>query len=209
MLARNTVPSDNRKITRDKKGKINAIIDSTRLLIETTGYETVTIRDIAVSAGVSVGLIYKYFPNGKFDIIKEISSQYVDEQLIQRPETVDFNDFPGYMRVVIKNMQQFIKKNNSLVKALTVAVLLDSEIVEEAKKVDIRDYNDISEFFGRFDGVDVGDNNSLEVLTDWIVMVKGIIIFSTIYPMSLRSEEALIDLMTDLSLKIWDYRKKP
>jgi len=208
MLTRNTVLSDKRKVTRDKKGKINAIIDSTRLLIDTMGYGTVTIRDIAVSAGVSVGLIYKYFPNGKFDIIKEISSRYVDERLIQQPETVDFNDFPGYMRAVIENMQQFIKENSSLVKALTVAVLLDSEIVEEAKKVDIRDYNDISEFFGRFDGVNVSDNNSLEVLTDWIVMVKGIIIFSTIYPVSLRSEEALIDLMTDLSLKIWGYRKK-
>jgi len=209
MLPRTTAPSEKRRITRDKKAKIDAIIDTTRSLIETMGYNKVTIRDIAASAGVSTALIYKYFPNGKFDIIKEISSRYVDEQLIKQPETVDFNDFPGYMRSVIKNMQQFIKENSSLVKALTVAVLLDGEIVEEVKKVDVKDYNFISELFGRFKGVDISGKNSLVLLADWVAMVKGIIIFSTIYPVALRSEDALTDLMTDLSLKIWGYRKKP
>ena len=43
----------------------------------------------------------------------------------------------------------------------------------------------------------------------WGVMVKSIILYNTIYPMVLTDEEALIDLMTDLSLKIWGYRKKP
>ncbi|WP_255334536.1 TetR/AcrR family transcriptional regulator [Methanosarcina sp. KYL-1] len=33
------------------------------MLIEIKGYENVTIRDIAEAAGVSIGLIYKYFPD--------------------------------------------------------------------------------------------------------------------------------------------------
>jgi AcrR family transcriptional regulator len=173
------------------------------------GYNKVTIRDIAASAGISTALIYKYFPNGKSDVIKGISSRYVDERLIKQPETIDFNDFPGYMRAVIKNMQLFTKENSSLVKPVTVAVLLDGEIVEEVKEFDVKDYNVISELFGRFDGVDISDKNSLELFADWVVTVKGIIIFSTIYPMALRSGEALTDLMTDLSLKIWGYQKKP
>jgi len=130
------------------------------------GYNKVTIRDIAASAGVSTALIYKYFPNDKVDIITRISSRYIDEQLLQQPETIDFNDFPGYMRAVIRSMQQFIKENSSLLKALTTAVLLDGEIAEEAKKVDVKDYNDISELFGHFDGVNVSDRNSLELLAD-------------------------------------------
>jgi AcrR family transcriptional regulator len=209
MQAKNTAPSERRRVTRNKKAKIDAIIDATRSLIETMGYNKVTIRDIAASAGVSLGLVYKYFPNGKFDIITAISSRYVSEQFITPPETIDFNDFPGYMRAVIRNMQQFAKENSALVKAVTVAVLLDGEIVEEVKKVEIKDYTFISELFGRFDGVDISDKNPLELLADWVSVVKGIIIFSTIYPVSLRSEEALIDLMTDLSLKIWGYKKRP
>jgi len=90
-----------------------------------------------------------------------------------------------------------------------MAALLDDEIADEIRKVDIKDYSAISDLFGRFDGVDIGDKNSLELLTDWGVMVKGIILYSTIFPMALRGEEGLTDLMTDLSLKIWGYRKKP
>jgi len=36
------------------------------MLIGTRGYEKVTIQDIANSASVSIGLIYKYFPDGKY-----------------------------------------------------------------------------------------------------------------------------------------------
>ena len=64
MLDRNAAPGEKRRITRDKKAKIYAIIGATRSLIETMGYNKVTIRDIAASAGVSIALIYKYFPNG-------------------------------------------------------------------------------------------------------------------------------------------------
>jgi len=54
-----------------------------------------------------------------------------------------------------------------------MAALLDDEIADEIRKVDIKDYSAISDLFGRFDGVDIGDKNSLEVLTDWGVVVKG------------------------------------
>jgi AcrR family transcriptional regulator len=209
MQATNTVPSDRRSVTRDKEAKISAIRDATLTLIGTKGYDKVTIRDIASSAGVSVGLIYLYFPNGKLDVIRDIGSRYVNEHFMKQPETIDFNDFPGYMRAAIKNMQQFTKENGAWVKAMTSAALLDDEIAEEQIKVDIKDNSSISELFGRFDGVDISDANSLELLTDWGVMVKGIILYSTIYPKVLRSEEAWTDLMTDLSLKMWGYRKKP
>ncbi|MGB8310590.1 MAG: hypothetical protein WCE81_01850 [Halobacteriota archaeon] len=143
------------------------------------------------------------------DVVKEISSRYVDEKLIKQSETINFNDFPGYMRAAIKNMQQFIKENSALVKAMTSAALHDDEIAEGLRKDEIKDYISISELFGRFVGVDIDDKNSLELLIDWGIMVKGIILYSTIYPMALRGEEALTDLLTDLSLKIWGYRKKP
>lgn len=90
---------------------------------------------------------------------------------------------------------------------MTVAALLDGEILEEAKNVDIKDYNTISEFFSRFNGVEIGDKNSLELLMKWGVTIKGILFFNTIYPVFIMDEEALTDLMVDLSLKIWGYQK--
>lgn len=210
MQAKKTVQDDGESIKRDKKAKIVSIQDATCMLIETKGYENVTIRDITEAAGVSIGLIYKYFPGGKYDILIEISSQYTDELLrIKQPETVDFYDFPGYIRDVIKNMQQYYKDNSSLIKALIMTSLLDSEILEEIQKTDVKDYKAVSEFFCRFNGVEIGDKNPLEVLVYWGLTVKSILLFSIIYLSSfpLISEEALTDLIVDLSLNIWGYQK--
>ena len=140
-----------KNVVRDKEAKIYSIVDAARTLIETTGYDEVTIRDIAASAGVSVGLIYKYFPGGKYDIIACIGSRYVEEQLVMKqPESIDFNDFPGYVRALIKNMQQFSKLNSSWMKAVATAAARDSEIADEMRKVDLKEYGAVFELFDRF-----------------------------------------------------------
>jgi len=208
MPATRITPNDKRSIIRDKEAKIRAILDATHALIGTKGYDRVTIKDIAVSAGVSVGLIYLYFPNGKLDIVREIPSRNVEKYLIERPETIDFNDFPGYMRAIITNMLQSTKENSALVKASISAALRDSGIAEGLRKLDLEDYNAISKLFVRFEGVDIDEVNSLKLVMHWGVMVKSIILYNTIYPVVVTDEEVLIDLMTDLSLKIWGYRKK-
>jgi AcrR family transcriptional regulator len=121
------------------------------MLIGAKGYENVTIQDIANSASVSIELIYKYFPNGKFDILKGIGHQYIEELLmIKQPENVDFNDFPGYMKTIIKNLQQLNKDNSTLVKALTIEELGDGEIINKVKKMDFKDYKAASDFFCPF-----------------------------------------------------------
>ena len=211
MQDKKNVQEDRNSTKRDKKAKIISIQDAMCMLIETKGYENVTIRDITEAAGVSIGLIYKYFPEGKSDILKEISYRYMDKLLrIKQPETIDFNDFPGYMRDIIKNMQQFYKDNSPLIKALTMATLNDSEIVDEIKKMDVKDYKAASEFFCSFSGVEISDKDPLEVFVYWGITVKSILLFSMIYLYStpLINEENLTDLMVDLSLKIWGYQKE-
>jgi AcrR family transcriptional regulator len=209
MLAKKIGSGNSTSVKRDKEAKIISIQNATCELIKTKGYEKVTIRDIAEAADVSIGLIYKYFPGGKFDILKELSRRYTNELfLLKQPDDIDFNDFPGYMRNVIKNMQQFSKDSSSLVKALTMAALLDGEIVNEVKKMDFEEYKIVSEFFCRFNGVDIGDKDPLELLIYWAITIKSIIFYSILYPLPLISEEALTDLMVDLSLRIWGYQAR-
>lgn len=199
-------------VKRDKKAKIISIQEATCMLIATKGYENVTIRDIAEAAGVSIGLIYKYFPGGKFDILKEISSRYTGELLMtNKPEDINFNDFPGYIRNVTSNILQYAKDNKVLVRALILSALLDVEIMEEYKKIDTmgfeyKKHKAASEFFCRFKGVEIGEKDPLGVFTDWEIMVDGIIFYTIYSPNLIRSEESLIDLMVDLSLKIWGYQ---
>ncbi len=113
------------------------------------------------------------------------------------------------MRAIIKNLQQLYKDNSSLIKALTMAALVDGEIVDEVKKMDLKDYKAASEFFVRFNEVKIGNKDPLELLMYWGIMVKNIILLNMISPVPFKNEEALTDLMVDLSLKIWGYRKAP
>ena len=93
-----------------------------------------TIQDIANKASVSTELIYKYFPDGKSDILKGIDHQYIDELLmIKQTEIVDFNDFPGYMRTIIKNLQQLYKDNSSLIKSLAMEAMVDGNCKRSQK----------------------------------------------------------------------------
>jgi hypothetical protein len=70
--------------------------------------------------------------------------------MIKQPEIVDFNDFPDYVRAIIINLQQLYKDNNSLIKALTMASLVDGEIRDEVKKMDFKDYKAAADFFCPF-----------------------------------------------------------
>ncbi len=209
-MNKKTVQDDEMSIEPDDKAKSISIQDTTRMLIGTKGYEKVTIQDIEDSANVSIGLIHKYFPDGEFDILKGINHQYTDELLmIKQPENVDFNDFPGYMKIIIKNLQQLNKDNSSLVKALTIAAPVDGEIRDEVKKMDFKDYKATADFFARFNNVKIGNKDPLELLMYWGIMIKGTILLNMIYPVPFTNEEVLTDLMIDLSLTIWGYRKIP
>src|SRR5271169_4779347 len=197
-------------IEPNDRAKINFIKDAMRMLIGAKGYAKVTIQDIANQANVSTELIYKYFPDGKFDILKGIGRQFTDEMLmIKQPEIVDFNDFPGYMRTIIKNLQRFYQDNSPMVKAMMMEALVDGEIVAEAKKMDFKDYKAAADFFARFNNVKIGDKDPLELLMYWGIMVKGISFLDMIYQVPFKNEEALTDLMIDLSLTIWGYQKTP
>ncbi len=208
MLAKKKGSGDRRPVTRDKEAKIDAIIEATRELIVSAGYDKVTIRDIAEKADVSVGLIYKYFPEGKFDIlIKGFGAQNIDGlMMIGRQEDIDYDDFPGYIRDIIVHWQEIMEANKPLIKALTIAALTEGEMAGDIKKVDIKDYLAIADIFSRFNGIDIGDKNPMEMLVYWGMTIKGILMLDLIYPVPFSNKSALTDLLVDLSLNIWGYK---
>jgi AcrR family transcriptional regulator len=54
--------------TRDKEGKIELILNTFSELVKREGYDSLSTRHIAREAGISVGIIYHYFPSGKHSI---------------------------------------------------------------------------------------------------------------------------------------------
>jgi len=196
-----------KKYERDKEAKIQRIISITKNLIEKNGYNNVSIRDIVKEAEVSIGLIYKYFPKGKIDILKHLSYQNMDEIFqINKHDKIDFEDFPGYMKETIQKMFELHKKNIKLIKAFTIAALMEDTILEDIETIDAEDYIIVTEFFNRFKGVTISNKDSVKVLTEWSITIKSLIFHSSVFPTIFNNDELLINMLVDISLKIWNYK---
>jgi hypothetical protein len=82
---------------------------------------------------------------------------------------------------------------------------MEDDVLEDIKTVKAEDYVAISEFFNKFNGVDISNKDMVNVLTEWSLAVKSIIFYSTTFPTIFKDDESLIDMLVDLSLKIWNY----
>jgi len=117
----------NQKVTlrkRDKKAKIENIIEITRKMIEEKGFIATTTNHIAKAAGVSVGLIYKYFPMGKADIARKIATRY-HLAIVETMETIDVteNDFEKRLRLMLNAWIKEHRENAQMVRAMEIAML--------------------------------------------------------------------------------------
>lgn len=197
-----------KKYVRNKEEKINSILDSTKRLIEENQYEKVTIRDISKEANVSVGLIYKYFPGGKPEIVRDIGLRFVAELTSPgSPESIDFNDFPGFLKDFFTNNLAYYKNNKRFLTALTVATILDRKIFEGFESIGADRMKAIVMFFGRFKGVDLSDKGEPWLfLAKWSDVTKSIMLHHAIYPTPFDSDEEMIELLVKISLMMWGYK---
>ena len=68
-------------VTVSPPGKVK-IIDAMRTLLDERTFESLTISDIALTAGVTEGLIYKYFKD-KRDVLHHVLKEHYDHFLVQ------------------------------------------------------------------------------------------------------------------------------
>jgi len=59
-----------KKFSRNKQEKINSIYSTFYRLLNEVGYDRITTNSIAEVSKISIGTIYRYFPNGKTSIMK-------------------------------------------------------------------------------------------------------------------------------------------
>ncbi|MFX1390495.1 MAG: TetR/AcrR family transcriptional regulator [Promethearchaeota archaeon] len=86
-----------KKFSRNKQEKIKLIYDTFFNLILKRGYHKTSTNHIARSAKVSIGTIYKYFPKGKEDIIRnyfeESMKTFLDSQDLERITDENVREF--------------------------------------------------------------------------------------------------------------------
>ena len=87
-----------KKFRRDKEYKRKLILETTKALILEEGYEKLSTNHIAERANIGIGTIYRNFPRGKDDIIKEITFNSLE----------DFVKFDALQKITEKNFPEFL-----------------------------------------------------------------------------------------------------
>ena len=121
-----------KKRTREKDVKIALIIESFLTLTKERGYNQFHTNHIADHAQISVGTIYRYFPKGKHDILKN-SFNYISTQIFDIDEYMEFKpeDFP---KIIVKTVQSCLNAHKSDLnyhKALQQEMLVDHKLYDK------------------------------------------------------------------------------
>ena len=120
-----------KRFTRDSEEKKQAIHDSFQELLGTNGYDRVTMRQIADKAGISVGIIYHYFPEGK----ASIAASLYELNLLN---TLDINNYIGYrkenLREQITRHLQLHKENRELYRTFDSAIYANKDLFAGTKR---------------------------------------------------------------------------
>lgn len=136
-------PGNPEPLGKGKLAKKALIMDVTKRMIEDHGYQQTTTNKIAQSAGISIGLVYKYFPGGKIDILREIGLlelQKVRSHIQQDVEGLSASTLPVAISHFIRHMLDQHKTNQRISAALDIAIL-SSDPDARALNTEIQDVN--------------------------------------------------------------------
>ena len=130
-----------KKRTREKNVKITLIIESFLTLIKERGYNQFHTNHIADHAQISVGTIYRYFPKGKHDILKN-SFDYISNKIFNIDEYLEFEpeDFPKIITKIVQSSLIAHRSDLNYHKALLQEMLVDHELYDKFQE-DIYQYN--------------------------------------------------------------------
>jgi AcrR family transcriptional regulator len=119
-----------RTFQRNKDQKITDIQEAFTELINTIGYEKTTIRQIASRADISVGIIYRYFPQGK----PSIAAALYEKNLRANISHFAIEPDKEILDKILRNHLKSHNENKAMYKAFDQAILSNQDVFESAKK---------------------------------------------------------------------------
>ncbi|UCD45465.1 MAG: TetR/AcrR family transcriptional regulator [Candidatus Bathyarchaeota archaeon] len=120
-----------KRFRRDKDEKIRKIYGVFSELVEAIGYERVTTSRIAEGAGISVGIVYHYFPEGKPAIAAGLYER--NFMRVMNLEAFDGSD-PGRLETQIRDHIRIHRENMELYRAFDHAILTNRDLFQSLKR---------------------------------------------------------------------------
>ncbi len=119
-----------RKRVRDKAEKIEMIYKSFFDLVEKMGYSKVSTNHVAAAAGISIGTVYRYFPQGKLSIIQAYfdttQEKIFDIEAIAARELLDLQ---GFFKRYLVEFVRIHRENKTYHQAYEQAMLENPEVL--------------------------------------------------------------------------------
>jgi AcrR family transcriptional regulator len=188
-----------RSIVRDKDEKIKLIYKSFARLVRQEGYEKVNTRRIAEDAGISIGIIYHYFSEGK----PEIAAGFWEESLniMMNPILILKGSDKEIKREITLHLENH-RKNEALYRAFDQAILEKQDLFDGLKRSRAK----LIETTIRANFTEVNSPTQLGELTKKYLRVYGLVdalvhrhLFQAHFA---KSDEELVNILSDLSLRI-------
>ena len=125
----------NKKFSRNKQEKINLIYKTFFRLILEHGYHKTSTNHVAKSAKISIGTIYKYFPKGKEDIIRNYFEESM-KQFFKRINLINIKDenIKEFLNHFILELYKNHLENKGYIIAFRSAIQSDKNLLKSQKE---------------------------------------------------------------------------
>ena len=193
-----------KKFSRNKDEKVRRIIETTFQLIAEKEYDNLTTNHIAEAANVSIGTIYRYFPEGKAAIVLAVAEDMYQklpvEELLRDVET---NNLQELVSTFIRFYVKYHRDNYRMIKATEKASLSSRAVRDDIDSFIKQNLDNFLVFFKKFPML---TQFTLEEVQNKIsIMIKAMdsiihrhLLISPIF----KTDEDLIAFLVDLSVKL-------
>jgi AcrR family transcriptional regulator len=194
------VTERSKKFRRDKKSKIDSIIRATVALIEEKGYLGFSVNEIPELTNLSIGTVYRYFPNGKSDILREIitrNTQALMEMIfLEGSEEETFYDF---WRRVISSYIHGHREGLFSLTAMEYSIGADQQFKEVLAPMVAENFMKLVKQIRRFEEFPKLSERTLFERVTLVFGFLGMFAKSPTTPSLFKSAEKLVDYLMDVS----------
>ncbi|MFW9843398.1 MAG: TetR/AcrR family transcriptional regulator [Candidatus Thorarchaeota archaeon] len=189
-----------KKFTRDKESKINSILKATVDLIEEKGYSSFTVDDIPKRASLSIGTVYRYFPNGKSDILHEIITRN-NRVLMEMINLRDSHEgsFYDFWRHVIDSYLRGHREAKFSLTAIEYSLGGDTQFTNILRPILMDFFQKLVSIVSEFGTFSALSQKELYSRVAMAFGVAGLFVKSHVRSSLFKSDEKLVDYLIEVS----------
>jgi AcrR family transcriptional regulator len=190
-----------KKFRRDKESKIESVITAWNDLIAERGYAGFSVNDIPERAGLSIGTIYRYFPQGKIDILKEAMNRNIARFLDKLDlDSIDESDFINVWREVIRRYIMLRQEDMLFGIAMRDTSMTSPELTKDVTPIIISFYGSFAERFLNLSSFEDWPKEKLLLRLHAAFNIMGLIREIHLRRPLFDTDEELVDYLLDVVL---------